>query len=146
MKFKAGPDLEVQFKAQKISLAITADGITENGWAITPLNPSVVRLRPCTAFRLVPRAWLPSHARGRGALGRSYTTFTMIILYIIQITKQQVDGFRPGQRIPSCQFQAEWIAEESPVKWSYKVTLEGAEEPFNFLTISCPPTVIGISH
>ena len=39
----SGPDFEVQFKENSISLEVPEDGIClANGWAITPLVPPVV--------------------------------------------------------------------------------------------------------
>lgn len=39
----SGPDLEVEFEVDKISLSIPEDGVClQNGWTITPLVPPVV--------------------------------------------------------------------------------------------------------
>ena len=39
----SGPDFEVQFKEDTISLAVSEDGvILPNGWSITPLVPPTV--------------------------------------------------------------------------------------------------------
>ena len=39
----SGPDLDVEFEVDKISLSIPDDGVClQNGWTITPLVPPVV--------------------------------------------------------------------------------------------------------
>ena len=53
----------------------------------------------------------------------------------IQITKQQVDSYTPGRGIPSCQLEIQLRTTNSPEKLSYKLILEGAKPPHNFLTV-----------
>ena len=53
----------------------------------------------------------------------------------LQITKDAVDSYKAGQRIPSCQLRAEWTKQSKPLQLTYEVTLEGAKEPYNYLCI-----------
>ena len=65
---------------------------------------------------------------------------------LTQITKQQVDSFDTGQRIPSCELTAEWTKQTKPLPLNFQVTLKGAREPFNYFTIvlDSDPTQPGI--
>ena len=84
----SGPDFEVQFKEDSISLAVPEDGLClDNGWAITPLVPPVVSL---------------SHRLNLIGL-----YMKLLLHYSNQIQKQQVDEFQPGQRVPYCRLQVE---------------------------------------
>lgn len=62
----------------------------------------------------------------------------------MQITKQQVNEFTPGQRIPCCQVQVKLEKDKKPVELEHKVKLLGAKKDFNFFTITCTPD--GMSH
>ena len=53
----------------------------------------------------------------------------------LQITKEAVDSYKTGQRIPSCQLTAEWTKQSKPLQSTHQVTLEGAKEPYNYLFI-----------
>ena len=53
----------------------------------------------------------------------------------LQIRKAEVDNFKPGRRIPSCQLQLIWTKDEPPVLLACKVKLLGAKESDNFFNI-----------
>ena len=53
----------------------------------------------------------------------------------VQITKEDIDGYRTGQGILSCQLIAEWTKQSKPSRFIHKVILEGAKKPFNYLRI-----------
>ena len=53
-----------------------------------------------------------------------------------QITREQVDDFKPGCRIPSCQLKVKWTSTEEPTDLIHTVKLLGAKEPFNFFSIA----------
>jgi len=53
----------------------------------------------------------------------------------LQITKEDVDSYKPKQRIPSCQLRAEWTEQSQPLQLTHKVILEGAKEPYNYFRI-----------
>ena len=58
---------------------------------------------------------------------------------LIQLTKQQVDCFWKGPRIPNCQLSIKWINEKNPpVSMMYRLKLVGAKEPFNFIYLEMP--------
>ena len=59
----------------------------------------------------------------------------MITFTVLQITKEEVDSFKPKQRIPSCQLTAGWTKENKPSQLVYKVTLEGVRVPSNYFHI-----------
>ena len=62
----------------------------------------------------------------------------------MQITKQQVNEFTPGQQTPCCQLQVKLEKDKKPVELEHKVKLLGAKKDFNFFTITCTPE--GMSH
>ena len=113
-----GPDFEVRFKADTISLAVPEDGIClPNGWIIIPLVPPVVSLWP--KLKLL--------------------AFIIKLLNSNQIEKQQVDEFKPGQRVPYCRLQVTFDKEKKPVELNHKVKLLGTNSPHDFFTITCSP-------
>ena len=57
----------------------------------------------------------------------------------MQITKQHVNEFTPGQQIPCCQLQVKLEKDKNPVELEHKVKLLGAKKDFNFFTITCSP-------
>ena len=71
----------------------------------------------------------------------------MLLLFIIllQITKQEVDSFKPGQQIPTCQLLVEWTENETvrPVNLTFTVDLKGASEPINYFRIDLTPIIPG---
>ena len=62
----------------------------------------------------------------------------------MQITKEQVDTFKPGQqgqqekRVPYCRLQIK-LKDRNPTELVHNVELQGAKSPFDFFTITCPP-------
>lgn len=59
----------------------------------------------------------------------------------MQITKKQVDTFKPGQqekRVPYCRLQMKLKA-KNVIELVHNVELKGAKSPFDFFTITCPP-------
>ena len=62
----------------------------------------------------------------------------------MQITKKQVDTFKPGQqgqqenRVPYCRLQMKLKAKNF-IELVHNVELKGAKSPFDFFTITCPP-------
>ena len=59
----------------------------------------------------------------------------------MQITKEQVDTFKPrqqGQRVPYCRLQMKLKAKNF-IELVHNVELQGAKSPFDFFTITCPP-------
>ena len=84
----------------------------KGGWKIFPLFPPVVRKVLCTLL-----------------------VSDLDSLYFSQITKEAVDSYKTGQRIPSCQLRAEWTKQSKPLQLTHQVTLEGAKQPYNYLCI-----------
>lgn len=115
----SGPDFEVRFEGDTISLVVPEDGIClPNGWSITPLVPPMVGL---------------SHQLNFVAL------FLQQLHYSNQIEKQQVDEFKPGQRVPYCRLQVTFDKDKKPVELTHKVKLLGTKSPHDFFTITCSP-------
>ena len=62
----------------------------------------------------------------------------------MQITKEQVDTFKPGQqgqqekRVPYCRLQVKLKAKNF-IELVHDVELKGAKSPFDFFAITCPP-------
>ena len=60
-------------------------------------------------------------------------------VYLItpQVSKKQVDNFKPGRRIPSCQLRAEISTKyrESIPTLFHRVKLQGAKDPCNEINI-----------
>ena len=61
--------------------------------------------------------------------------FLLHACFLLQIEKEQVDSFKTGQAIPSCQLTAVWTKQNKPSLVFHKVELTGAKEPFNFLNM-----------
>ena len=73
-----------------------------------------------------------------------------IIFYIsLQVCKEDIDRFLFRRRVPvhSCQMSVCWIGEERKkiIPLDYKITLKGAKDRYNFLTLTsdCLPLGIG---
>ena len=60
--------------------------------------------------------------------------FLKEIWYTLQIERTEVDSFKKGKRIPSCQLIAE-SETERPTTLKHLVTLSGAKDPHNTFTI-----------
>ena len=59
---------------------------------------------------------------------------------LVQITKRKVDKFKEGQSIPQCQLMMEWKREgETPERLVYKIILNGARAPNNYLHLVLDP-------
>ena len=66
----------------------------------------------------------------------------MIIMIVLQVTKDEVDSYLPGKRIPHCELAAHSIG-ESVTRLVYRLVLLGAKPPRNKFTLSyMPPTGI----
>ena len=65
----------------------------------------------------------------------------MKINFIDQITKLQVDTFKPGQklRVPYCQLRVKFAKDGHPTEIVHTVELQGAKKLCNFFAITCPP-------
>ena len=66
---------------------------------------------------------------------------------LTQITKQQVDSYEPGQRIPSCLLRAEWTKESKPSVLLYTMDLSGSKKPSDYwfrVVLDTGPTPQGI--
>ena len=67
------------------------------------------------------------------------TCVTVLISYgflfcTLQIERMEVDTFKKGKRIPSCQLIAE-CETKRPTTLKHVVTLSGVEDPYNTFTI-----------
>ena len=60
--------------------------------------------------------------------------FIWILFCILQIERTEVDTFKKGKRIPSCQLIAECETEQ-PTTLKHLVILSGAKDPHNTFTI-----------
>ena len=58
----------------------------------------------------------------------------IFVLYTLQIKRTEIDTFKKGKRIPSCQLIAECETEQ-PTTLKHLVTLHGAKNPYNTFTI-----------
>jgi len=64
---------------------------------------------------------------------------TLIFTFVKQITKNQVDRFVPGCRVPSCQLYVQWSGQQQqPMELVHRVDLLGAKQPYNFFFIRRP--------
>ena len=64
-----------------------------------------------------------------------------IIFYIsLQVRKEDIDRFSFRRRLPvhSCQMSVSWSGEERKkiIPLNYKITLKGAKDKYNFLTLT----------
>ena len=111
----------MEFEEDRVYLDIPMDGVSvKGGWMITPLvTPSVcflIGVHKHTVYLITP-----------------------------QVSKKQVDNFKPGRRIPSCQLRAEIptkYRESIPTKYResiptlfHRVKLQGAKDPCNEINI-----------
>lgn len=57
-------------------------------------------------------------------------------MYItFQVDRKHVDNYKPGRRIPHCEFRVKPI-HESVSELTYHIELHGAKPPFNEMTVS----------
>ena len=62
----------------------------------------------------------------------------------LQLTREIVDTYKPGQQIPSCQIQLKWTRrEEEPEELLLRVQLIGAKKPYNYFSIARDPICEG---
>ena len=61
------------------------------------------------------------------------------MLALVQITKENVDSFKSGQGIPSCQIRADWTKHSKPSQLTHKVTLKGTKNPNDYFYIELDP-------
>ena len=64
----------------------------------------------------------------------------MLLLYVMQITKVEVDNFRysSGHAL-GCLFHIHLMDQQQPAFFEYKVTLNGAKPSRDYFTIIYPP-------
>ena len=56
--------------------------------------------------------------------------------YFQQIAKHQVDQFKPGRLVPSCQLYMKWTRQqEKPVELMHRIKLLGAKRPKQFVIL-----------
>jgi len=68
--------------------------------------------------------------------GLSLSELFYLANIFLQITKNGVDQFVPGKRVPSCQLYVKQNGQqEQSDELSYRIYLVGAKEPFNFFYI-----------
>ena len=105
----------VEFESSSISLNLPTEGIIlQNGWKILPQFHPAVKNVINNYIKLV-------------------IEFAQCLF--LQITKAEVDSFKPGKRIPSCRLKAEWTMQSNPSRLTYDLTLQGARPPSNYLKI-----------
>ena len=117
-----GPEQTIEFESNQIKLDIPTEGIElENGWKVTPiLNPVV------SIFSII----------------LSY----LILPYLTQITKKDVDKYEPPKVIPNCPLLASFAEGKVDIPmFLYRVKLIGAREPHNMVVINCKPTKLSAS-
>ena len=68
----------------------------------------------------------------------------MLYVSCRQISREEVDKYKPGQWIPECQLIVQWAKEDQrPVQLRHKVDLIGAIAPYNFIYFSLNPAIEG---
>ena len=61
-----------------------------------------------------------------------------------QISRKDVDQFKPGQWIPECQLVVQWERkDQKPAQLTQKVELIGAKAPHNFIYLILDPATEG---
>ena len=116
---KAGPKLGVTFEDEEIALRVPREGFTvHDHWTITPLaHPGVSIGGQCSLLQ--------------------YTVHKIMctVFCLMQIAKEDVDSFKPGLQLPSCQLELKWNGRNKPGDLTYMVELQGAKKPKNFFHI-----------
>ena len=104
---------------------------TKEGWTITP----------CT-HPLIVNMYLASHFILAIIIMFSVTSYyaLSVNLYPHQISKKDVDNFKPGKNIPpKCVLLVEWdLEDQKPVRLRYKINFIGAKP--NLFNLSLNPT------
>ena len=71
--------------------------------------------------------------------------FAWCSIFIIihhQISKKDVDNFKPGKCVPKCELIVVWdLEDKKPVRLLYKVRLKGASESCNYFYLNLNPTL-----
>lgn len=116
-----GPNLQVEFESNNISLELPSrELILNGGWKIIPLIPPEVMTHFC----------------------EHYQTDYMFTVSL-QITKEDVDSFKIGRDISSCQLTAMWTTRNEPSQLIHEIPLKGTKKPSFFSVIlecvSIPP-------
>ena len=58
-----------------------------------------------------------------------------------QISKKDVDNFKPGKCVPKCELIVVWdLEDKKPVRLLHKVILKGASESCNYFYLNLNPT------
>ena len=120
---KAGPKLGITFVEEEIVLKVPREGFTtRDQWTVSPVTYLGVR---------ADTFW--------------YTAFCYMHFLSMQIAKADVDSFKPGQWLPSCQLELKWSGEGRATYLSHLVELQGAKKPHNFfrLILCCESTSEG---
>ena len=123
---------QIKFEDSEISLDIPKNGEkTKEGWRITP----------CT-HPLVVNMYLASHSILAIIIMFSVTNHyaLSVNLYPHQISKKDVDNFKPSKRIPppKCVLRVEWDLEgQKPVHLRYTINFSGAKP--NLFNLSLKP-------
>ena len=60
-----------------------------------------------------------------------------------QITKAEVDQFKPKLDIPCCSLELQWTGGDDVKPFSHRVTLKGAKSPKDYFYISYYPQAAG---
>ena len=114
---KVGPEQEVTFEYDNISLDIAAEGLKlQNGWTINPYTYPGVSLHYLTATAKI---------------------IFINSLFTQKIKKNHVDLLVPGRNLPSCQLHVKWTGQQ-PTELMHRIKLHGAKEPYNFFLIRLP--------
>ena len=59
----------------------------------------------------------------------------------------EADEFKKGQSIPDCELMMEWMRKnDPPVRLTYKIVLNGASAPRNYLFLVLDPAAEGKKH
>ena len=76
----------------------------------------------------------------------SLIKFIFNIVIKFQIEKKEVDSFKEGKRIPSCQLMVKCDSEQVTDLELQPVNLKGAREPYNIFTINIIGKIIYIVY
>jgi len=130
---EAGATLRITFSGDEIKLDIPDVGINlPSGWSLKPLQHSMVT--ECINITSLCLSSSPPPS-----------SFHFIVLHLLfltlppQLQCSTVDSYQPGQLIPHCQLQLQWIGTEPPhQKLSHHLKLLGAN-PSEIEIILSPP-------
>ena len=115
-----GPDQPVEFEGEEIRLDFPMEETKINEkWTIVPLIDPVVSM----------------------VNGSYHNYYSFICLWLCQVTKNEVDSYLPGTRLPHCELAAHPLG-ESVTRLVYHVLLLGAKPPRNKFTLSYMPPAV----